>query len=685
MNLNDKDLFSIQLHFIPWINTTDTTRLQMASKYAGGQALPHINQNIPYSVPDSIFDIIDVFNNGMFIKYADFNGRVLYKDDELLIIEYDIDDPELRIQIFEIPEYKQLSSKFATRLRYVINTETFKEGDLLFEYAGFKNGIPTIGYPAKVMFGSFHNINHEDAIIISESFAKKLKHYFRHEYIIPVYSNFKLFKNSHNRLLPEINEIYNLEEIIIAYNELQPYELDITKKQDVLSLIQKFTNDRIKTNLKYIAAEVDNIIVKNIEVYNVKSGKNKNPFLYDTKTEEILEEYSERTKNKFEEKIKRITEKIKEPFIVDKIIENYYTVKRAVTNNIPSTTDLHYIIKLEIVSEQQFHEGDKVSTIAGGKGVSAYVIPDNLMPKTSTGETIDLIISIFTVPSRMNMNQIYDFFVSKLIYLANKMIKGEFKFPDQVLNEYDEEYLRYKLPLEILLDLANLFTHKYKDEQIKYLTELYNDTEKLKTEIINTGEELRLIVDHFKEPDSYTLDDIIQIYKKYEKFGINFVDKIIIPNIKEICKRLTNNSNICDEIMQDDINEVELNASWGILTIMNLYKVARYNWNARAIGRYKRISKQPTRGRKLQGGSRLGNDEISMLLSYDSNYLLKEFIYIKSDDHTNKLEFLSQYPIKGTFKLNEDLKEELSSYTQDVIRNLLNVCLVDIKNKKNNK
>jgi DNA-directed RNA polymerase beta subunit len=680
-----ENLFSIQLRLLPWVNTTDTTRLQMASKYAGGQALPHENQDIPYCIPDSIFDVVNVFNTGEYLKFADYDGRVLCADDEILMVEYDTNDPNERIKIYEIPPFKQLTSKFATRLRYRIpEGAEFSKNDLLFEYTGFKEGLPTIGYQAKVMFGSFHNINHEDAVIISESFAKRLSHYFRQTYIIPVYSKFKLFKNSHDKLLPEIGEYYKYDEVIIAYNEQYEDPIGQNRNASVLELIQKFTNDRVKANLKQIAAEVDNIKVENIEVYKITTNRRTHsPFLYDPKTEDILSEYSKVTEKRIQDKIDRIREKIDDDLIVKNIISEYLKLNNIThTSSIQTISDLHYVIKLELVSEQNFKEGDKVSTIAGGKGVSAYVIPDDLMPKTKDGETIDLIISIFTVPSRMNMNQIYEFFTAKLIYLANRMLFGKFQFPPEVKSKYSQEFLQYKLPIQILLDIAKLFTHKYNEQQIKLLEEYLNDTEKLKREIIDTGDEIRLIVDHFKDPNSYTIDDIINIYKKYEEFSIKVIDEIEIPNAKAICKKLTNNSDICDELLSDKNNNVTIHGSWGILTILNLYKVGRYNWNARAIGRYKRISKQPTRGKKLQGGSRLGNDEISMLLSYDTEYLLKEFAYIKSDDHVNKIHFLSQYPIKGNFSLKTDLKEKLSSYTLEVIENLLNTCFVTVVKDK---
>ena len=80
----------------------------------------------------------------------------------------------------------------------------------------------------------------------------------------------------------------------------------------------------------------------------------------------------------------------------------------------------------------------------------------------------------------MNMNQIYEFFIAKLIYIANKILHGKFDFPPEVKSKHSQEFLQYKLPIQILLDIVKLFTHKYNKQQIKILEEYLKDTEKLK-------------------------------------------------------------------------------------------------------------------------------------------------------------------------------------------------------------
>ena len=682
-NNSNKDLFAYQLHFLPFINTTDTTRLQMAAKYSGGQALPHINQTLPLIIPSGIFKILNLFNNGEFIKYAKYKGRVIYRDNELMIVEYDTDNPDEKYEVFEIPNYKVLNpNKYGTKLRFALNEgDTFRKGDILFEYAGFKNGIPTVAYPLRVMFGNFMNINHEDAIVISESAANKLRHYYYQVKLIPTTDKFILFENSHNKLLPEIVETYAPYEIIIHYSTDYKFiqnNINHNSLSTILDLFEYSYQKHTKSASKYISYPYEMEII-NIDVFKIR--KSLDTDYIEPITKKILEEYAKQTEEKYNKGIKKIEHIFgKNNPLTKEIINKYFKIKFKNTTKL-TISDSPYLIKIEMVANQKFYPGDKISTIAGGKGVAAIVIPDNLMPKTKDNTPIDLIISTFTVPSRMNLNQIYDFYISKLIYIANKMLFNKYQFPKEILNKYDKEYLQYKLPILILLDIAKLFTNEYRNEQIEYLENLLNNTKSLIEEHISKNNPIRLIVDYFKEPDSYTINQILEIYKKYQEFGIKIEKEVIFENPKEICKFVTNNHKICDIVFKDD-NPRIVKASVGILHIMNLYKVARYEYNARTIGLYKKITKQPTRGRKLQGGTRLGNDEMAMIISYDAKYLYKELAFIKSDDHINKSKFIKKYPIEGKFSIKKEVSN-FNSYTLYLVENLLNVNNVSIVKKTN--
>jgi len=265
-------------------------------------------------------------------------------------------------------------------------------------------------------------------------------------------------------------------------------------------------------------------------------------------------------------------------------------------------------------------------------------------------------------------------------------IYNKYKFPREILDQYDNEYLQYTLPFEILLDINDLFSHEYVEQQREYLLKYKGNKELIQGEIINKNIKISLIVDHIKDPIRYNINTILSIFNKYKKFGIKPEEEITISNPRKLQQLFTDdrlNELITEDLVPD--TEIKIKASIGYLTILNLYKVAKHLINARGTGKYRRITKQPTRGRKQQGGSKLGNDEVSMILAYDSEYLIKELIFIKSDDHTNKLKFIKEFPIKGNFSIENDI-EEFNSYSLDNLNNLLralNINLDNIESKNN--
>lgn len=64
------------------------------------------------------------------------------------------------------------------------------------------------------------------------------------------------------------------------------------------------------------------------------------------------------------------------------------------------------IINFTIVEYNYPHIGDKLSNRYGGKGVISQIIPDELMARTETGETVDLYFNQATCINRLNDGQL---------------------------------------------------------------------------------------------------------------------------------------------------------------------------------------------------------------------------------------------------------------------------------------
>jgi len=629
------DLVSISLSHIPFLNSCDATRLQMVSKYFGGQSLPHINNDIPKTIPDDAYKV-SIYSD-RFIKQAKDDGYVVYANNDLMIVYYtNLNEYD----VFDVPEYKHISSHFATKLRYKRKTnEKFTKGSILYEYAGFKNGIPAPGFNTRVLFIPFQLMNYEDAIIISESFAKKFKNYTYETITVPIYPNSILKMNAHGKLLPDIGDEFNYGDTILSVgtfdNKVQNifnFLLDISKSSSASS---------VRKNLELIKAKV-----VNVEVHKLSKKKT----LIDAQTQQVLDVRYQQFRENIEKVYDELKNNINDEKLVRNIIKKFYTINKS-SRKIKNVNDAVYFIKIDLVHEEEIWEGDKFSTRGANKGVTSIILPDELMPKDENGKPYDMIISPFAIPSRMNTNQIYEALVNNFVqHIEDELLQGN-----------------VKKAFDMILDIQSIVGKSFYNRTKRFIELLDNDDNLFKAFLEDVKKNgLYIVVDSFKDKNVSRQD----IEKLYEKYNIPLMSKVKIK-AKEITKYITG---IEKDYLPD---EIEIEAFSGILYTYKLFKIARYILNARSIGPYHKILKVPTRGRSNQGGCRIGNNEFDMLLTFDSKYVVKEFITVKSDDHIHKEEFLNTI-IQGHEYSIKDIKPE--SFIILTINSLAKTMFVDLEN-----
>jgi len=689
-NPREEKVVSLPIRLIPFYNTDDSTRLQMGAKYIGFQAVPSEYSQIPYCLADGFIEF-GVYNDNQFIKRAEEDGVVIYSNPKLsiMVVYYEKTN---RVETYEIPIYKRIGQahEFATRLRFYLKTgEQFEEGDILFEYLGWKNGLPASGYNALTCIGSLNFLNYEDAVIISESFAKRVGYIEENEYLIPIYTYTVLEKNSKDEYLPKVGEIYENGEIILFKKDYVDFSKDfksyigaISKGKINLHFESKINSFRkyVRSNGEifyskkyYIAPQELHNKEKIVEVEVIPlSDVN---FCIDTITDEVIKQGIE----KFNNKIDNLSEKISNAFlkvigaeISPKMVKKSIVKKvwgynkRKFSRDIKDVRNLVAVIKIKTIYKNEFRPGHKISTSAASKGVDAIVIPDKLMPKTEDGRTIDIFISPLAIPSRMTISQIYEFVFARLVNYAETLI----------LEKKD-----IKTALNLLKDLISLLSNeKIKNPQLKLINKLEEIPEKdaleFMIEEIKSNGNLFVIVDSFKEPDAYTIKDLVKIADKY---GVEIFDTKIKVKAKELYKFITKDKKKFSKLLPE---EVEVTASIGYLYIYYLEHVTEHKFNARSTGKYQSATKLPPRGRKKEGGSRIGNDEIAMLVTYDSEDVLDELVRIKADDHSNKKRFISAPVIHKEMFNKEKRGTKPKPITNSLLENLMNVTFVTIKGQK---
>lgn len=146
-------IVSVNLNSIPFLSSTDSTRASMSAKQIQ-QALTSLNTEIPFVIGEDYKVITDSSRMGIIL--AQDNGEVLYKNEELLIVQYLTSD---KIQDIYLPPIKKTTGSFGTKLRFVLPEKTkFKKGDILASYDCFLSGIPSYGYNVFTAFMPFFGL-----------------------------------------------------------------------------------------------------------------------------------------------------------------------------------------------------------------------------------------------------------------------------------------------------------------------------------------------------------------------------------------------------------------------------------------------------------------------------------------------------------------------------------------------
>lgn len=232
-----------------------------------------------------------------------------------------------------------------------------KKGDLIADGWQTKGGKLALGKNTMIGYMSFDGYNHEDGVVVSESWAEKMAS----------------------------EEIKTIEyEVELEENIFPPSE---TKEQ----LKKLMVSDGILDKL-----DEDGVIKKGEEISNgdifvALAGKKEQKDL--TVAEIILQRsLSERPEDKITDRSK-YAKGYQRGTVVD--------VKKKIDEN-------KMKVSIKLLTRREMSEGDKISGRHGNKGTVSKIIPDDEMPMTEDGERLELIFSPLAVPSRKNVGQLLE-------------------------------------------------------------------------------------------------------------------------------------------------------------------------------------------------------------------------------------------------------------------------------------
>jgi len=368
---------SVNLSSVPFQSSTDSTRLQMSSKQLQ-QTLTHPNCDIPYVI-ESNYQISRYSKLG--IEFASGDGSVVFKNAELMIVNYDesADGRGDGLKIFEIPPVKKTHGVYSSKLRSALaQSSKFGVSDVLYEYDCFSGGVSSIGYNAMTAYNIFFGFNHEDSLVISESFANRAKVSMTEKIYLPIYDytlldaiypsqeDFIYFPGIGKSVQKNIicqsfipkdnsddNSISNQKAKVIQLLKNLGISDFLSFHKSDSSVVNQFRKESVKT-------KINNGVLTGFKIHKL----NKNVNLIDKRLQSVLEKMYDLYSNFIIDVYNDLNCAFNEKFS-RQILKKHYVYNSTNENKLDlhaiNMKDCIFLLEFEISKEDTTHMGDKLS------------------------------------------------------------------------------------------------------------------------------------------------------------------------------------------------------------------------------------------------------------------------------------------------------------------------------------
>ena len=671
------------------------------------------------------------------MEIAEDDGYILYNKNNILIFYY---KNQKKIITRQISPSKKLIN-YSLDLKYLIKDKKFKKGDVLYDYTNInpENKMPKIGYRANILFAHFMGYTADDAIVISEGFAKRTLYYRSEKYYLPIVKTWKYFR------LKRIAEFIDPEDEVETYLPLEGEKIKdgLIQYQEIDTTDHFFAEIANNTNKqsKFFSKKIEGILNGNVEkikfhIFNQNvinemiKIKYIYPVLFDKKIEKlpedilnnvskiqdptlkplkVLYEVLEDLNNKYiynpgliNELKKFIVKNINDEYSIyisfreigmtndktmiylDQISDQYLYMKKLFKHykqmfneefHLKDYDNIDFLLEVDNGITTRTTRGDKFTNLFAGKATVAMIIPDHLMPiNPNTGKPYDLIFNTLGIPGRNNWGTIFEALLSKIIFDIEKTAK-----------EANEDYQE---TIDLLKEKINFinenFIKKYDQEYYNQVNALINNYYKVDQDGIPlykkfiqdiNNEGFYLYVPNF--PDiSYK-----EIYKEFaepyaEKFNPDLFKKSKITYKKELFDWLREKWKFKEPFELTFDSEIEAMDGWNYILKLHHTSNSKYN-SVSFTTSYSKVTGQPVRGRKKNGGGHISWQSLAALLAHkENNAILKELYTIKSDALDEKRNFILKFIRDGEYHL----KDNYYSVTKKTLNNALKILGMKFEN-----
>lgn len=372
--------------------------------------------------------------------------------------------------------------------------DIINKGDVLYKSTSFDENMNYgYGINATTLFITDHNVI-EDPVVISRSFANKLKSIEYDEIKISVNDN-DLFLNSYGdnysyKCFPDIGE--KVKDSVVAVKRRINYA------ESLYSL--KNMNKPLLSDTMYYAPYAEEDTIVDIDIYCNKPIED----IPDYPFNQQLIKYINMSKAYHEEMVQVLGEIVEsgekysddlgEAYIrAKKILEpdrKWQDHNKRVFNNM--------VVSITVEKKIPVDVGSKLCGRFGDKGVISAILDDDQMPILETGQRVDMIASIIGVGARLNGGQLVEV---ELNFVADRVIDIIRATPD--LSEKTRILYRF-LQLACTNDYPDLVLNSINEMSLSEMSEFF--------EYIEDTYDLHI---HQPPMDNITIEMISDIYKEF--------------------------------------------------------------------------------------------------------------------------------------------------------------------------